>query len=96
MTHRSSSLSQRIAAPSRIELVLRRAGGNRFAIGAQVRATVGDRTLLRFVNGGNGFAGQSTTRLHIGLDAATVSRIIGREMIVPGSLRLPDVRRQVN
>jgi hypothetical protein len=69
-----------------IELVLRRAGGNRFAIGAQVRATVGDRTLLRFVNGGNGFAGQSTTRLHIGLDAATV--VSGLE------IRWPDGQHQ--
>jgi hypothetical protein len=60
-------------APPRhwIELVLRSPNKNRFAIGAQVRVTVGDRTLLRFVNGGNGFAGQSTTRVHVGLDTAT-------------------------
>ncbi|MFN0165714.1 MAG: CRTAC1 family protein [Bryobacteraceae bacterium] len=40
---------------------------NRFAIGAQVRVTAGGRTRLSFVNGGNGFAAQSTTRVHFGL-----------------------------
>jgi hypothetical protein len=44
---------------------------NRAAVGAQVRATIGGRTYLRFVDGGNGFAGQSTTRVHFGLGANT-------------------------
>jgi hypothetical protein len=45
---------------------------NRFALGAQVRVTAGGRTLLRMVDGGNGFAGQSATRIHVGLGSATV------------------------
>jgi len=44
---------------------------NRRAVGAQVRATVGGRTLLRFVDGGNGFASQGSTRVHVGLGSAT-------------------------
>ena len=47
------------------------ARSNRAAVGAQVRLTAGGRTLLRFVDGGNGFAGQSTERVHFGLGGAT-------------------------
>jgi hypothetical protein len=45
---------------------------NRGAVGAQVRFTVGGKTFLRFVDGGNGFASQDTNRVHIGLGQATV------------------------
>jgi hypothetical protein len=45
---------------------------NRQAVGAQLRATAGGRTQLRFVDGGNGFAGQSSQRVHFGLASATV------------------------
>lgn len=45
---------------------------NRQAVGAQLRATVGGRTQLRFVDGGNGFAAQSSQRVHFGLAGATV------------------------
>jgi hypothetical protein len=45
---------------------------NRDAVGAKLRATVGDRTLLRFVDGGNGFASQSSRRVHFGLAGAAV------------------------
>jgi hypothetical protein len=44
---------------------------NRSAIGAQVRLTQGGKTYLRYVNGGNGFASQSTTRVHFGLGKTT-------------------------
>jgi hypothetical protein len=40
---------------------------NAGAIGAQIRLTANGRTCLRYVNGGNGFASQSTTRVHFGL-----------------------------
>jgi hypothetical protein len=43
---------------------------NRDAVGAQLRATAGGRTQLRFVDGGNGFAGQSSRRVHFGLAGA--------------------------
>jgi hypothetical protein len=52
------------------ELVLAGRRSNRDAVGAQVRLTAGGRTYLRFVDGGNGFASQSTKRLHFGLGAA--------------------------
>jgi hypothetical protein len=45
---------------------------NRGAVGAQVRVTAGGRTLLSFVNGGNGFGAQSTARVHFGLGASSV------------------------
>jgi len=44
---------------------------NRSAVGAQVRVTAGGRTLLSFVNGGNGFGAQSTSRVHFGLGASS-------------------------
>ncbi|MFY9822848.1 MAG: CRTAC1 family protein [Thermoanaerobaculia bacterium] len=43
---------------------------NRQAVGAQLRATIGGRTQLRFVDGGNGFAAQSSQRVHFGLGGA--------------------------
>ena len=42
---------------------------NHFAIGAEVRLSAGGKTYLQYVNGGNGFAAQSTTRVHFGLGA---------------------------
>jgi hypothetical protein len=49
---------------------------NRGAVGAQVRVTAGGKTLLGFVNGGNGFGAQSTARVHFGLGAAsTIDRV---------------------
>ncbi len=54
-----------------VTLVLEGTKSNRFAIGAQVRLTTGGKTYLQYVNGGNGFAAQSTTRVHFGLGTAT-------------------------
>jgi len=44
---------------------------NRDAIGARVTVKAGGALLLREVNGGNGYSSQSSTRVHIGLGAAT-------------------------
>jgi hypothetical protein len=49
------------------QFVLEGTKSNRSAVGAQVRLTAGGRTYLRFVNGGNGMASQSTMRVHFGL-----------------------------
>ena len=79
------------AGPHWVELVL--AGGKdsgREAIGAQVRLTAGGRTLLRFVDPGNGFAAQGTRRLHFGLGAAArIDRVevlwpSGRKQVLTG------------
>ena len=49
---------------------------NRRATGAQVRLTAGGRTQLRFVDGGNSFAGQSMHRLHFGLgESSAVEKV---------------------
>jgi len=53
------------------EFLLEGTRSNREAVGAQLRLTAGGRTLLRFVDGGNGFASQSTKRVHFGLGPAT-------------------------
>ncbi len=53
--------------PHWVELVLEGTKSNRFGVGAQVRFTVDGKTYLRFVNGGNGFASQSTFRVHLGM-----------------------------
>ncbi len=55
------------AGPHWAEFVLEGTRSNRFGVGAQLRVTAGGRTYLRFVNGGNGFASQSTYRVHFGL-----------------------------
>jgi len=58
---------------------------NAAAIGAQVRLTANGRTYLRYVNGGNGFASQSTARVHFGLGNAT--KIDGVEIRWPSGLK---------
>ncbi len=55
------------AGPHWVEFVLEGTKSNRFAVGAQLRLTAAGKTYLRFVNGGNGFASQSTYRVHFGL-----------------------------
>ena len=58
------------------EFLLEGAASNRAAVGAQLRLTAGGRTYLRFVNGGNGFASQSTLRVHFGLgSSARIDRV---------------------
>jgi ASPIC/UnbV protein/VCBS repeat protein len=54
-----------------IELKLVGSKSNRDAIGARVTLKTAARTILREVDGGNGYAGQSTARLHFGLGAQT-------------------------
>jgi hypothetical protein len=62
--------------PHWVELALEGRRSNRDAAGAQVRLTAGGKTWLRFVDGGNGFASQSTKRLHFGLgNAAAIDRV---------------------
>jgi len=58
---------------------------NRRATGAQVRLTSGGRTHLRFVDGGNGFASQSTSRVYFGLAReATIATV---EVLWPSGAR---------
>jgi ASPIC and UnbV/FG-GAP-like repeat len=59
------------AAGHWLELKLVGTRSNRDAIGARVTARVGGATLIREVNGGNGYSSQSTTRVHLGLGSAT-------------------------
>jgi hypothetical protein len=60
------------AAPGHwIELELAGTKSNRDAIGARVSLTAGSLKLLREVDGGNGYASQSSRRLHFGLGSAT-------------------------
>jgi hypothetical protein len=68
-----------------VTFVLEGTKSNHFAIGAQVRLTAGGKTYLQYVNGGNGFAAQSTTRIHFGLGAVT--KIDSIEVRWPSGLR---------
>jgi hypothetical protein len=54
-----------------VELQLTGTRSNRDAIGARVTLTAGNLKLIREVNGGNGYAAQSSKRLHFGLGSAT-------------------------
>ncbi|HWM94901.1 MAG TPA: CRTAC1 family protein [Thermoanaerobaculia bacterium] len=55
---------------------------NRDAIGARVTVRANGKAWIREVNGGNGYAGQSSTRVHFGLGA--VSKIDAVEIRWPG------------
>ncbi|MBI3895882.1 MAG: CRTAC1 family protein [Acidobacteria bacterium] len=58
------------------EFLLEGTVSNRMAVGAQVRIIANGETRLSFVNGGNGFAAQSTPRIHFGLGKiTTVDRV---------------------
>jgi hypothetical protein len=54
-----------------VELKLVGSKSNRDAIGARVTLKAGAKTMIREVDGGNGYAGQSLHRIHFGLGAAT-------------------------
>jgi len=54
-----------------ITFILEGEGANRAAVGARIWVTTKDQTLVSFVNGGNGFAGQSSLRVHFGLGQAS-------------------------
>jgi len=54
-----------------IQLKLVGSKSNRDAIGARVTVKTAARTQIREVDGGNGYAGQSLQRLHVGLGAST-------------------------
>jgi enediyne biosynthesis protein E4 len=54
-----------------VELKLEGVKSNRDAIGSRVTLKAGGQTMIREVNGGNGYSGQSTLRLHFGLGPAT-------------------------
>ena len=71
--------------PHWAEFVLVGKKSNRFGVGAQVRITAGGRTQLRMVDGGNSFAAQSTSRVHVGLGSAAV--IDSLEVRWPSGLR---------
>src|SRR5260370_40791328 len=60
---------------------------NRSGVGAQVRVTAGGRTLLSFVNGGNGVGAQTTSRVHLGRGATST--------IDPVEIRSPAGLKQV-
>jgi hypothetical protein len=67
-----------------VELKLVGTKSNRDAIGTRVVLTAGGNSYLREVNGGNGYAGQSTTRLHFGVGSA--SRVDRVEVRWPSGL----------
>jgi len=58
---------------------------NRDSIGAKLWVTAAGRTQLDFVDGGNGFAGQSSRRLHFGLGSAPRVEVL--EVEWPSGLR---------
>jgi len=53
-----------------VQLKLQGRASNRNAVGARVYLTVGDEVQIREVNGGNGYAGQSSFRVHFGIGEA--------------------------
>jgi hypothetical protein len=68
----------RNTAPARnwIEFQLEGRKSNRSAVGSVVKVTAGGRTTSHFVNGGNGFASQSTLTVHAGLaDSAKADKV---------------------
>ncbi|MEM7582093.1 MAG: CRTAC1 family protein [Acidobacteriota bacterium] len=59
-----------------LQLVPQGKTSNRDAVGTRVWVHAGDHTSVSFVNGGNGFASQSTRRVHFGLGSeAKIDRV---------------------
>jgi len=54
-----------------VEMKLVGTKSNRDAIGARVTLKAGGQSMIREVNGGNGYSGQSSLRLHFGIGHAT-------------------------
>jgi hypothetical protein len=54
-----------------VEMKLVGVKSNRDAIGARVTLKAGGLSMIREVNGGNGYSGQSSLRLHFGIGRAT-------------------------
>src|SRR5206468_12531609 len=54
-----------------IELKLIGTKSNRDGIGARIQLQAGGLTQIREVDGGNGYAGESTRRVHFGIGSAT-------------------------
>jgi hypothetical protein len=74
-----------------IELKLVGTRSNRDAIGARVTLTTATRSMIREVDGGNGYAGQSSQRVHfgIGVDTTIVSLQIRWPSGIVQSVRVP-------
>ncbi|HEV3457714.1 MAG TPA: CRTAC1 family protein [Thermoanaerobaculia bacterium] len=68
-----------------LELELEGRKSNRDAVGTKVLVTAEGRRMLRFVDGGNGFAAQSTKRIHAGLGGAATAELV--EVEWPSGLR---------
>jgi hypothetical protein len=54
-----------------VQFALQGTRSNPLAVGARLWVTAGGLTQVGFVNGGNGFASQSSLRVHFGLGQAT-------------------------
>ena len=54
-----------------IELKLIGTKSNRDGIGARVQLQAGELTQIRELDGGNGYAGESSRRIHFGIGAST-------------------------
>ena len=52
-----------------VQFRLRGTRSTKSAVGARVTVTTREETQIRFIDGGNSFAGQSSARLHFGLGA---------------------------
>ncbi len=83
---KSPALFYRNVSEPRYWLALELVGtrSNKNAIGARVTVTAGGRKQLAEVNGGNGYAGQSSLRLHFGLGAT--AKVEGIEVRWPSGL----------
>jgi hypothetical protein len=68
-----------------VEFKLTGTKSNRDAIGARIQVTAGGLTQIREVNGGNGYAGQSSLRAHFGLGKA--AKIDSVEISWPSGLK---------
>ena len=54
-----------------VQMRLEGTKSNRDAVGARIKLTAGGLTQIREIDGGNGYAGQSTRRAHFGIGKAT-------------------------
>ena len=86
-TDQPSLLYHNVTAPAGnwVELQLAGVKSNRDAIGARATLKIPGLTMIREVNGGNGYASQSSVRLHFGLGSA--AKVDSLEIRWPSGLK---------
>ncbi|GMQ82632.1 MAG: hypothetical protein BMS9Abin05_2088 [Rhodothermia bacterium] len=65
-------INSTVGAGNWVKIQLQGTNVNRTAIGTRIEVVAGGNTYIRYVSGGDSFASQSSSTMHVGLGSATV------------------------